>query len=49
MSLEEKLRRPKKTLKIANRKRKLLESYKEQEDNKSITEENLRSDVSGRN
>ena len=45
MSLEEKLRRPKKTLKITNRKRKLLESYREQEDNKSINEENLRSDV----
>lgn len=45
MSLEEKLRRPKKTLKITNRKRKLLESYREQEDTTSIKEEKLRSDV----
>ena len=47
MSLEEKLRRPKKILKITNRKRKLLESYREQEDTMSIHEENLRSDVRG--
>jgi hypothetical protein len=45
VSLEEKLRRPKKTLKITNRKRKLLESYREQEDTTSIKEEKLRSDV----